>query len=110
MKIFLFSIIAGLVTFVLLSVSAPIPIANDFSHCDSLNVANVQAQSHAKDTVVKVLTFNSNNVTNLPDWQKFLLSLIGGILSGVAMKLLHHWWPNIYPDVPSGNNTGSDIN
>lgn len=34
---------------------------------------------------------------------KIVLSLIGGIITGIILKLLHHWWPQIFPDSTKEN-------
>ena len=97
MKNFILFLASALMVFTLLStVLRPIGVKAD-NNPKTYTLSNAQVDSIQQKLPIDIrLNMTANDMTPT-DIVKYLLSLLGGLLTSVILYFLHKWFPNIFP-------------
>ena len=98
MKTFIFSFLASLVVFFIATAASSPPNKPGKNKDSVIKLDTAQLQAIQKGLPINI-TVPADNPTPTPsELVKYILSILGGILTAIILKLLHHWWPNLFPD------------
>jgi len=98
MKTFCYSLIAALLIFSCLS-AVPEKRKNLSKRSDKvINLDSSTVSNINQGIPIQIVLPDATSSDTGNDIVRYVVSLFGGILTAIVIKILHHWWPKIFPD------------
>jgi uncharacterized protein YybS (DUF2232 family) len=105
MKTFIFSILSMLSVFFILTVTASSKGTAKLQADKSIMLDSAALKQIEQGLPIKINIPATDQSPTPSVIVKYILSILGGILTAIILKLLHHWFPLLFPSTNTKDYT-----
>jgi len=97
MKTFIFALMAALISFSALSVHSDVSGFKKAKVDTSIKLDSADLAKIQQGVPIQINLPMTDQDPTPTELVRYILSILGGLLTAIILKLLHHWWPKLFP-------------